>query len=242
MEQHLNLIKTDYKEVEKRVFPRFPYNFLTFKDNASESEHVYEVRDISYTGMQLSLKDGGHNYRVGSKIGGEIHWRKAKLETFGIIKWVKDQRVGVAFEEKNENFSQEIQNFLGIDNILAGMRPVHLSPLTLELPANLKYWLRADGPFELFIWRHKDGEISRFQVIIMENFVEWEDCRGVKTGRVLKKRDLDTPLICEDECLFQMDDWTCQDKLGFASKIVGNIPSHFIPVDAIDFLKLKLGN
>ena len=57
MERHLSLIKTDYQEMEKRVFPRFPFGLMMFRESSSEKK-VFEVKDISLTGMQISIKDG----------------------------------------------------------------------------------------------------------------------------------------------------------------------------------------
>ena len=242
MERHLNLIKTEFKELEKRVLPRFPFTYLTFK-NEGESQadqKVFEVKDISFTGMQLSLKDGDHKYIPGADISGIIHWRGATLDTKGKVKWVKGHSLGVEFIE-DENMSTEVKNFLSIDNIVAGMKPIHKSGLELETPANLKYWLRADGPFEIFIWCHPGGELSRFQIILMENFVEWEDGVGLKSGRVLTQRDLDTPLSLEDEFVFSMDEGVDMEKIRFTLDIIERLSEDHLSATAKDFVKRKLG-
>lgn len=238
MENHLNLIKSDVKELEKRIFPRFPFTYLTFKGQNGENK-VYEVKDISFTGMQLCLKNGGHSYSAGNDIEGTLHWKGASLDTVGIVQWVSGQRVGVSFKTEN-NFNEEVKNFLSIDNIIAGMRPLHQSEMGVELPSKLKYWLQADGPVEVFVWRHNDGEVSGFHVILMDSFVEWEDGKGIKTGRVLTKRDLETPLVQEDEFVFQMDEQADSSKLDFAKSVVDNVPTGFLPSEAHDFLRMKL--
>jgi len=238
MERHLNLIKTDFKETEKRVFPRFPFSYLTFK--MKDDEKAFEVKDISYTGMQLSLKDGGHQYKEGQKVEGIVHWRSASLKTVGVVQWVSGQRLGIEFAE-SESFDAEVKSFLSIDNIVAGMRPVHQTGLELEVPANLKYWIRADGPVELFVWCHKDREHSRFQILLLDNFVEWEDGKGIKTGKVVTKRDLDTPLISEDEFIFQIDEGVDMEKIKFAVSIVKALPEDYLPNDTRDFLMVKMG-
>ena len=237
MDQKLSLIKTDYQDVEKRVFPRFPFSFLTFK---GKEDHVFEVKDISMTGMQLSLKDGGHTYRQEDQVTGELHWKGASLAIIGRVMWVQGSRLGVEFNI-NDTFDGEIKNFLSIDNIISGMRPVHRNSMDLELPSNLKYWLQADGPVEVFVWRHNDGEVARFQVIMLDNFIEYEDGKGLKSGQVLTKRDLDTPLVKEDEFLFQIDQVLDEDKLSFAQQIVSKLPEGFLPEEAKEFLQVKLG-
>lgn len=240
MDRHLNLIKTDFEETEKRIFPRFPFNYLTFKSSGNDPL-VFEIKDISFTGMQLSLKDGGHSFTSGSDISGTLHWHKASLEATGRVKWVSGKRVGVEFVV-DDNFEKKIQQFLSIENMMDSLRPIHEFSAGVEVPANLKYWLRADGPFEVFVWRHNDGELSRFQFLMMERFVEWQDGIGVKTGRIISKRDLDTPLITEDELVFSVDESVNNEAIEFAQDILSNIGPEFIPQEANDFLKLKLNS
>lgn len=238
MENHLSLIKTGYQDIEKRVFPRFPFNYLTFKAK-NGMERVFAVKDISFTGMQLSLKDGGHPYKIGENVAGELHWRGAVLNLEAQVKWVHGQRLGVAFGG-GEAFDKDIKSFLSIDNIIRGMRALHQSPMNLDLPSDLEYWLQADGPVEIFIWTHNDHEISRFQLVMMDSFVEYQDGKGLKSGRVLTKRDLDTPLVQEDEFVFEMDETLDEERLSFAQQIVLKIPPGFLPEDVQAFLRLKL--
>ena len=238
MEGQLNLIKTGYQDVEKRIFPRFPFCFLTFKGEASSAQ-AFEVVDISYTGMQLGLKDGGHAYVEGQDLNGEIHWKGSNLSISGKVKWVSGKRLGVKFAN-DANLISNIKSFLSVDNIVKSMRPVHGHDMDMDVPSNLKFWVRADGPFEIFVWRHNDGEISHFQIIMMENYVEWYDGKGLKTGRVISKRDLDTPLICEDEIMFQVDEGVDEHKIAMACDIVEALGDSHLPEGARSFLTLKL--
>src|SRR5690606_33734300 len=135
---------------------------------------------------------------------------------------------------------REIQNFLSVNNIVRSMRPVHANEMAMDVPSNLKYWVRADGPFEIFVWRHNDGEVARFQIIMMEHLVEWRDGKGVKTGRVISKRDMDTPLLCEDEMVFQLDEHLDEAKLNMASDLVQALGDEHLPEGAREFLGLKL--
>jgi hypothetical protein len=240
MDRHLNLIKTGYKEIEKRIFPRFPFSYLTFKGKERSDGHVFEVMDISYLGMQICLKNGGHSYITGHDIEGTVHWKGAKLNTIGTVKWVKGTRLGVSFID-SVDFENKVKKFLSVKNIIAGMRPVHNSGLELDLPANLKYWIRADGPVELFIWQHADGELSKFQFILLDHFVEWEDGKGLRTGLVLSKIDYDTPLSFEDEFLFQFEENLNLDVTQMAHRVISEMPEDYLNTDICNFLKTKLG-
>ncbi|MDD0853071.1 PilZ domain-containing protein [Halobacteriovorax sp. GB3] len=241
MQRHLNLIKNEIEETEKRVFPRFPFSFLTFKsDRADQSDFVFEVVDISFTGMQLRLKFGTHEYETNDTISGVIHWKSASLNMKGSVKWISESRLGVHFDEQSD-FEKEIHNFLSIDNVISCMRPLHAQASVVDLPSNLRFWLRADGPFEVFVWSHSDNELSKFQIITMEHFIEWEDGKGLKSGRVLSKRDLDTPLMSEDEFVFSIDQGFDLEKLSFAKRIVESVPTEYLTPEVKDFLLLKLG-
>lgn len=239
MQGHLSLIKTGTQDLEKRVFPRFPFSYLLFKADHGE-ERAFEVKDISYSGMQLCLKNGGHSFKVGEHIEGSLQWRAASLEVKGPIKWVKGQRLGVAFSE-DDGFEDQIKSFLSIKNIIASMKPLHTAGLDLEVPGDLKVWLQADGPVEFFVWQHSGGDIAKFQIIMMDSFIEYQDGKGLRSGRVLTKRDLETPLVHEDEFVFEIDDQLSEARLDFAQELTAGLPTSYLPASVLDFLKLKLG-
>jgi hypothetical protein len=220
-------------DVEKRVFPRFPFCYLIFRPD--DHAHVFEIVDLSRTGMQLSLKDGGHPYRPEQVVKGEIHWKQRSVRLEGRVRWVKGQRLGLSFD--NEAI---VDDFLSTDWILSRMRRVDTLDMGLEIPSNLKYWLQADGPVELFVWRHSDGEISRFHLILFDQFIEWEDGQGLRSGRVIQKRNMETPLISEDEFLFEMDQHVDLKKLQFGQSVFKGIGPELLPAEVVDFLLLKL--
>lgn len=204
-------------------------------------EHAFEVKDISFSGMQLALKSGEHNLNEGEKIHGRLHWSGRELEINGTIKWTTDKRLGVEFSNEI-SVREEVQDFLNLELIAKSLKPVHQLNIGSELPANLKFWLRADGPVEVFVWQHSDGEFARFQVLIMENLVEWEDGKGLRTARVISKRDIETPLISEDEYVFKMDESLDDDKIDKAAALVNQISREFLSPTSLDFLKLKLNS
>lgn len=238
--RHLNLVQSDFEKLEKRVLPRFPFCYLTFKSENGNA-HVFEIKDISHSGMQLALRSESSLMNAGEDIAGEIHWLGKSLKVAGTIKWSKESRLGIEFANIPK-LREELDNFLKIDHFAQSLKPLHKQELGLELPPKLKYWLRSDGPVEVFIWRHSDGELSKFQVLIMENFIEWKDTKGLETGRVISKRDIDTPLISEDEFVFKLDSSLDDEKIEAARNLISKVDSERLPQDALDFLLLKLGN
>lgn len=238
MTRHLNLVQSDFEHLEKRILPRFPFCFLTFKCSA-DTKHVFEVKDISNSGMQLGLKIDGHALNENENIHGFLHWAGRELEVTGNVKWKTDLRLGVEFSSQ-ASVRQEVDSFLDIAEVARVMKPVHKLDYGIEIPAKLKYWLRADGPVEIFVWQHSDGELARFQILIMENFVEWEDGKGLKTARVISKRDIDTPLITEDEFVFKVDDVLDDTKIERSWLLADNINPDIITAEALSFIKMKL--
>lgn len=238
MERHLNLVESDFERLEKRVLPRFPFCFLTFKCS-EENSHVFEVKDISYSGMQLCLKLGTHNMKVGETINGNLHWGDKQIEVNAMVKWTTELRVGVEFFSQ-EDSKEKINNFLEMKHLANMLKPVHHLDYGVDIPVSLKYWLRADGPVELFVWQHSHGELSCFQILIMDGFVEWQDGEGLKTARVISKRDIDTPLINEDEFVFKIDNGLDLAKIDLASDLIDKIEARHLSSEVLDFIKIKL--
>lgn len=233
MERKFNLIKSDFEKHEKRVLPRFPFCYLTFK--ADEASRVFEVKDISHTGMQISLKDGETPFTEDSPLKGSIHWLGKSLDIHGQVKWKTGTRMGVEFAKKREVL-EKVSEFLQIEELVKNLKPLHKVDEGLEIPTKLKYWLRSDGPVELFVWQHSDGELSKFQILFMEIFVEWEDGAGLKTGRTLSKRNVDSPLVTEDEWVFRIDQNVEEEKLGRVRNLMELIPTSLLPQEVSTFI------
>ncbi|MBT3234381.1 MAG: hypothetical protein HN353_00350 [Bdellovibrionales bacterium] len=240
MDCHLNLIKTDFQQTEKRIFPRFPFSYLNFKSQGNSAEPVFEVLDISYLGMQLNLRDGSHRHRQGETLVGQLHSRQSVIDISGIIKWVKGGGIGVSFES-DEATQAALDKFLSLENMVKEIRMFHHAPLGAGIPANLVCWLRSSGPLEIFVWQHSDREISKFQVMVMDSLVEWRDGHGLRSGQVTGKSGQDSPLYCQDEYQFKIDSVVNQDKLKMAQTVIGNIPMDYMGDSVYSFVQLKLG-
>ncbi len=236
-ERRFNLIKTDFEQNEKRVFPRFPVSYLTFR--MDDSSHAHEIKDISHSGMQLGLTDEAQRFAEGETIKGHVHWLGEEMHLAGKVMWSTKGRVGIEFIKRAELASQ-MKSFLAEEKFIRALKPLHRMDYGVELPAKLKYWLRADGPMEIFVWQHRDGELAQFQVLWMESFVEWEDGRGLKTGRIMSKRNVDTPLLDEDEFIFRVDEGLDELKLQRVQGLVRQIPVELLSSEAQDFLLRKL--
>ncbi len=227
---HLKLLENQSNPIEKRKIPNFPFSFLTFKS----SNQIFEVREISRTGAQFLLKDGKLSLSPDQEIEGEFHWKGKSLKIRGKVVWVRDKRFGISFKNM-----VGLPQFLSVENILDAMQLVHQNTL-IQYPTNLKFWLHSDGPVEILVWEHSDGEWKEFQIIYFKNFLEWVDGAGLKTGTVLTRRNSETSLFEEDEFLFQMDSKIDDTKIKEIIPLLDKIPNDFLPSSVISFFKLKL--
>jgi hypothetical protein len=237
MERKFNLIKSDFEKHEKRILPRFPFCYLTFKPDGTS--RALEVKDISLSGMQLSLKDTENQFQEEGTLKGSIHWQGKSLDILGLVKWKTPGRMGVEFAKKRDVL-ERVNQFLQIEELVKHLKPLHKVEGGLEIPNKLKYWLRSDGPVDIYVWQHSDGELAKIQILFMEVFVEWEDGAGLKTGRIISKRNVDSPLINEDEWLFKIDSNIEPDKLDRVKNLVELISPDLLPAEAKTFILRQL--
>ena len=235
----LSLIKTDFEQLEKRILPRYPLCYLTFKEVQSSEKRVFQVKEISLTGMQLCLKNGDLNYKEDDVINGCLHWIGQSLDSKCHVKWIRGNLVGVAFVG-GEDFQKTVSAFMSPQNMASHMRPIPFQELDYEIPTDLETWLRADGPADIFIWKYKDEALSKFQLILMSHFVEWEDGKGLLTGTVKTQRSLDLPLAEQDEVVFKVDETLDIDKLKFATDVLSKIGDDKLDLSSKNFLVRKL--
>ena len=235
----LSLIKTDFEQLEKRVLPRYPLCYLTFKEFQTKDKKVYEVKEISLTGMQLCLKNGEIPYENDDSLEGCLHWVNQSLELKGQVKWVRGNRFGVAFQGGDPLY-ETIQAFMSHENVARNMKPIPFLELDYDIPNDLNLWLRGDGPSDLFLWKYKDEAISKFQLILMNNFIEWEDGKGLMTGTVRTQRSLDMPLSEKDEVVFKVDEGQDESKVQFAIDVVSKLGTDKLEKDGQDFIMRKL--
>jgi len=236
MSAELNLILKTSNKIEKRVLPRFPLNYLTFRLQGEEDRSLstFSVKDISLTGVQLERNSGTKGLEVGSTLKGTLSWYGERCFISAEIKWVKEKRLGLHFEE-SKIVRSKIESFLEISNFVRNLRPLHKDKYEIHKPQGLKYWLQADGPIELFVWTHTNGEIAKFQIILFKDFIEW-DIKGTQTGDVINKRNLETPLLSEEEFAFQLDPHRNESRIEKAKTFLSKLSTDHIDQITLDFL------
>lgn len=248
MEKHLNLIKNTEDSIEKRVFPRFPFQALHFRpqNNCKDQFTPLEISNISSTGMKISGVVSENIFQHSQQLEGEILGRGIKIPVHGKIVWAREYKNGwewgVEFCSKTQS-AQLFGDLFSLQKAAQQLRSVHSCAQESDfiLPGDLKYWLKGDGTVEVFIWQHPDGEFSRFHILFFNTMVEWEDGKGLKTAELLDHRERETPLSPEDEFTFSFDHTPCREKIASTLKLVEMISPSVLPENASDFLCLKLG-
>ncbi|MBF0205572.1 MAG: PilZ domain-containing protein [Oligoflexia bacterium] len=246
IDRHFTLIKEEHPRREKRVFPLFPYSFLTFKSSSACScgELTFEVSEISTSGMQLSLHNGTHQLKTKDKLVGTLHSKDTEIKLNAQVCWSSENKIGLTFP-KNDEMYAHLKNFLDPKNIACRPKPLHIlceNKLGVELPPNLKFWLQTDCLLEIFVWQHSNNELSHFQIIYLKNFVEWRDGVGIKTGKTISKREIETPLSKESELTLDIDDDCDVRAIAEAQTIASLIPEKYLPAEVIKFITIKLGS
>ena len=241
MERMFGLIKNDQELPEKRTLPHFPFCYMTFRCRCPKgNDMTFEVTDLSQSGMQVSTRDGHHGLEKGQMVEGELHSLGQKFQVKGTLQWATGKRAGLLFQNIDEHF---VSGLLSVQSSARRLKAIHDlidQEFMAHIPVGLRYWLHADGPIELFFWQHPDHEWKTIQAIYMDSFLEWEDGRGVITGRTLSKRDLDTPLIQEDEFVFGIDQDKNLERVEKIRALVQEIPEGALPIAAKEFFLRKI--
>lgn len=233
----INLIASNEQTQVKKILPRFPICYLTFKKE--NFLHSFEVVDISTTGMQLLLKYGEiPSAKKNDQVKGKLKWHGYELELNSEVVWATSNRLGLKFTSPSS--SNIVQEFFSWKRLGKALKPVHHMDYPFELPPKLKYWLRADGPHEIFIWQYASGELESFSIIIRENLVHWSQEEGLKTGRVISQRRVKLPLSAEGEFIFLMDSLRKKEMIKRGQEFLEILEKRHLPEMVINFLIRKL--
>lgn len=232
-----NLISNLEGVEEKRILPRYPICYLTCKVDGFDS--TFEVKEISFSGMQLEVKQERTPQVLAENLTGEIKWLGDRISFAGKVKWKTKTRAGIEFKDE-PNFQKSFGVHFSNEMIVQKIKPIHERDESIEIPVKMKIWLHADGPIEVFVWQHSNGEIQSFQLIKLNSFVEWSDSNALRSGRVISKRNIDTPLFSEDEILFKFNYDLDRNMVEDFLNMVELIPEVHWNKTIKDFVMLKL--
>jgi len=238
MSEAFNLIDNLKGVIEKRVLPRFPLNYLTFRvsDKMNQHHKTYSIRDISTTGMQITKTEGQISFQVGDTFSGDVSWKGEKCEIQAEVKWIEGRRMGVKFISD----LKVVDEFLSMDRIVKNTKALHTENLGLNTPKGLKYWFQADGPVEFFLWTFPSGEISKFELIMHKKLFEWDFYKGPRTGEIISMRGKETPLSSEDEFQFHFHERNDEIFMQRCHRFISSLKSNEIAAEDHEFVLNKI--
>lgn len=185
MERALTLIRNEGERTERRLLPRFPLSLLVFKEGTGGGGRVFEIRDISPSGMRIERGRGAGppTHGPGDRIEGRARLRDREVGVRGTVRWARGPGLGVAFDP-DPGLRRDVGAFLAGKNAMRGIRRLHDDPSALGRPEGMSHWLRSDGAFELFVWDDGGGGVARFLMLFAGRFAEWRGPLSLQTGTV----------------------------------------------------------
>lgn len=200
----LTLITNNRPSELQRVFPHFPYNFLTFRPCAQST--TFEIIEINSNFMDIKIVQKDQRLVAGI-IQGEMHWHGMSIALQGYTKsTIVDSTQRIIFDENSKKI---IIEFLRPENLIQGIRIVDSSFMESSEQHDstkiLKFWLHGAGNLDIYVWANELNEFSQFLIIVGEHFVEWSDSQigtTLQSGICKKNGIIKTPLNEQIEYVF----------------------------------------
>jgi hypothetical protein len=235
------LIVSTGPEYDKRSLPRLPLKLVTFRP---DGRRAMAVNNISHKGMQLAVL-GESLLKIGQKISGELHWRHKRLRLTALVRWERESALGLEFILDSSSKLQ-LDHILGPSFMVQGLRHIHSDAHqdwnVGQWPQGLDIWLKGDGPVQLLVWRSSDM-ITRFQCLILDHFIEWNEGEGLRTGTILWQEGLSVGMNEHEDIHFKLHaQGVDQEALSVARQMLEMIRPELLNDEMRSFLRIKLGS
>lgn len=173
--------KTSQKR-NRREFERFSvdHKHLTVMNE----QDILLVKDISAKGFSSQVSpraferlEIGDVYAARIRYLGEIYDLQAKVS----------RKAGDVVGFELENAERR-----AVDFMQRVIQPIALAHTLQKVDTNFmqgntegKTWYHGDDDTDLYIWRADDGTLTAWQLISSEKFLDWDQTRGLRTGRLV---------------------------------------------------------
>jgi hypothetical protein len=175
----------DTDKRNRRVFARYSvdHKHLTLMNE----QDILLIREISAKGFSTEVSPRGFErletgdvYDARIRYLGEIHDLQAK------VAWKLDGFVGFEIVNAERSTLLFIKRLLRPIEIAASLQSVEASFLNGEGEGSAKTWYHGDEESDLYVWHHPDtSELKAWQLAIGEQYVEWSDASGLRTGSLI---------------------------------------------------------
>lgn len=175
----MNNLTTD----EQRLVPRFPLPKEKIKFIFEDGEKVFAVRDISQTGLGISLLEFGESllFPEGYECKAELKIGERLLVNVRVAR-VGAWSVGFTFEKLSVDEQEKIKEFVDPLHIANSLKLVDHKAAPEAFLQGMSAWYHGDSGTDLFLWKDKRGGLSRALICLGRRFWEWRENEGVATG------------------------------------------------------------
>jgi hypothetical protein len=165
----------------RRIYERYnvDHKHLTMLNE----QDIFIIRDISTQGFSTYASPRGlERLDVGDVFASRMRYLGEVYDLNARVSWKGGDVVG--FEQLNP--SAQVKTF--IHRLLM---PIEIASSLREVDSEFmqghepnKKWYHGDNDTDLYIWMTEDGELNAWQLIIKDQYVEWNDLHGISTGNM----------------------------------------------------------
>lgn len=165
----------------RRIFERFDvdYKHLTMLNE----QDILVVRDLSAKGFSTQVSERGfQRFRIGDIYAAKMRYLGEIFDIAARVTWKNEDTVGFELVEPSKQTLNFMRRLLKPIEIAASLRRVDSSFMANNTEG--KTWYHGDNDTDLYIYRNEAGELSAWQLILGNEFVEWSELSGLSTGEV----------------------------------------------------------
>ncbi|MGZ3700108.1 MAG: PilZ domain-containing protein [Bdellovibrionota bacterium] len=161
---------------ERRRLPRLSLTAEQFR--LSSNGKIFSVQDLSVEGMAIRIIDSEdlRLFTVGAKFEGLLNLKGNKYTVRGHVRHVTRELVGCEFGELDEPVKSALQSFLDPAVLGQEIRPIPSAERN-------SLWYHGPSGTDLILHRGNDGQYHRMMLYVLGSFVQWEQEKGLSTGR-----------------------------------------------------------
>lgn len=168
---------------EQRLVPRFPLPKEKIKFIFEDGEKVFAVRDISISGLGISLLEFGESllFPEGYRCKAELKLDSTFVVDLRVAR-VSAWSIGLAFDELKPEIQQKIKEFVDPLHIGSSLKLVDHRAAPEAFLQGMSSWYHGDSGTDIFFWKDARGGLNRALICLGKRFWEWNHADGVSTG------------------------------------------------------------
>ncbi len=192
---------------------------------------VYPVVDASSGGMGIRMVDPTdlRLFSVGTSLEGTLSLRREKFPVVAVVRNAAGDRVGCEFTwpegqaTRAKAFREALDLLLSPESLGEALRP---APAAQTESGSI--WYQGPSNTHLWLWRGNDGKYRRMAVLVLGNWIQWDEAEGLHTGALksIVRSDQSIGMVSIDTLLLERDSRTQPNRLQVAKTLIvsSNLP------------------